>query len=190
METWVRTLRIRKTNSSPPKLRGAIKQTIEDGSEEERSILEDHEHDEGFISDASFSLSNSHHVDTTNRSLLTKKEDFLFEDESKEKIVASNVGKSCCDDVLDDILSEVIEIIDRKEHMEAVEGLVQEMFRKAQATLVEEVSNLHEIINKRSEAQDKKTDEITDKIMQMEATGCFQQSGLRKGAVVSLLWHF
>ena len=44
---------------------------------------------------------------------------------------------------------------------------MQETFQKAQATLVEEVSNLHEKMNKCSEAKDKKTEEINDKIMRL-----------------------
>lgn len=170
VDTWVRPVKLilRRTHSSPPKMISAKKLTIEDGSEVERSILEDH--DEGFISDASFSLSNSHHGDTTHKPLVGKKEDFLLSDKSKEEQGSSIVGKSSCEEVLDDMLFEVIEIIDRKEHMEAVEGLVQEMFRKAQATLMEEVSNLHEMMNKRFEAHDKKTDDVNDKIMQIQTS--------------------
>ena len=89
--------------------------------------------------------------------------------EPRAQIWSSNHGKSTVEDVVVDIISEVIEIIDKKEHMEAVERLVEEMFQEAQTTLMEEVLNLHEVMIKRTDAHEKETKDSNAKITKMEA---------------------
>ena len=50
------------------------------------------------------------------------------------------------------------------------------MFRKAQVSLTEEVSNLHELVDKRSEAYDVKIEDISAKITQLgTATNVIQE---------------
>ena len=125
-----------------------------------------------------------------------------YSGESRAQILSSNPGKSSDEvkDVVDDIISEVIEIVDKKEHMKTVEKLVEEMFHKAQTILMEEVLNLHEVMNKRTEAQEKETNDINAKIMKMEAenkndleqtfalftTKCDQSSGEAEKSRVSI----
>ena len=50
-------------------------------------------------------------------------------------------SNSVCEDVLNHILFEVIGIIDSNDHRDAIEKFGEEMFRKAQVSLIEEVSN-------------------------------------------------
>ena len=54
---------------------------------------------------------------------------------------------SVCEDVLNDIIFEVIKINDKTEHRVAIKKLMEELFRKAELSLIEEVSNLHEHVD-------------------------------------------
>ena len=119
-------LKPRKTLSLPngPIFRGARNPIWDDVFEEVKSIVKDDDK-EGFSSDAFFSLNYSN-LDGVRHKPLEK---------------GQHSHNSVSEDVLNDILSEVIEIVDRNEHREAIEKLVEEMFRKAQVSLIEEVSN-------------------------------------------------
>lgn len=145
-------LKPRKTLSLPngPIFRGARNPIWDDVFEEVKSIVKDDDK-EGFSSDAFFSLNYSN-LDGVRHKPLEK---------------GQHSHNSVSEDVLNDILSEVIEIVDRNEHREAIEKMVEEMFRKAQVSLIEEVSNLHELVDQRSEAYDMKIEDMSAKITQL-----------------------
>lgn len=111
------------------------------------------------------SLKKTHSSPPHLRSIVSTK----YSGESRAQIWSFNPGKSSVEDIVDDLISEVIVTIDQKEHMEAVERLVEEMFQKAQTTLMEDVQNLHEIMDKHTEAHEKETNDINAKITKMEA---------------------
>ena len=111
------------------------------------------------------SLKKTHSSPPHLRSFVSTK----YSGESRAQIWSFNPGKSTVEDVVDDLISEVIVTIDKKEHMEAVERLVENMFQKAQTTLMEEVQNLQEVMDKRTEAHEKETNDINAKITKMEA---------------------
>jgi len=94
--------------------------------------------------------------------------DCSFNITSTSQLGSDTDVRSIVEDILDIILFEVVEVIDRKEHMEAVENLVEKMFQRANLTLMEEVSNLHEMMENTSEVQQKNIDEVHSKISQME----------------------
>lgn len=154
-------LKPRKTLSLPngPIFRGARNPIWDDVFKEVKSTVKDDDEKECTSSDDFFSLNYSK-LDCVSRKPLEEGQHF----------------NSVSEDVLNDILFEVIEIVDRNEHREAIEKLVEEMFRKAQVSLTEEVSNLHELVDKRSEAYDMKIEDISAKITQLgTATNVIQE---------------
>ena len=74
---------------------------------------------------------------------------------------------SVCEDVLKDIIFEVIKINDKTEHRVAIKKLMEELFRKAELCLIEEVSNLHKRVDRDSEAFEIKIEDISSKITQL-----------------------
>ena len=81
--------------------------------------------------------------------------------------IHSPSSNSVSEGVLNDILFELIKINDKNEHKVAVEKVVEELFRKAQVSLIEEVSNLHERVDQNSEAFEIKFEDISSKITQL-----------------------
>lgn len=156
-------LKPRKTLSLPngPIFRGARNPIWGDVCKEVKSTVKDDDDKECTSSDDFFSLHYSNLDGVSHKPL-----------EGQHSINSNHVSE----DVLSDILFEVIEIVDRNEHREAIEKLVEEMFRKAQVSLIEEVSNLHELVDKRSEAYDMKIEDISAKITQLgTATNVIQE---------------
>jgi len=155
-------LKPRKTLSLPngPIFRGARNPIWDDVFKEVKSTVKKDDDDKECTSSDDFFSLNYSKFDCVNRKPLEEGQHF----------------NSVSEDVLNDILFEVIEIVDRNEQREAIEKLVEEMFRKAQVSLTEEVSNLHELVDKRSEAYDMKIEDISAKITQLgTATNVIQE---------------